>query len=103
MFTIYQSFQNPGELSSGSLLLSCLLGAGLTVSILAAVYCTRFFFTFFWFKDLVVNHRWGYPLPFTDGFLTPSLEPYKAIPLKYEHELVFAGALCKIFKILKIA
>ena len=99
MFTIYQSFQNPGELSSGSLLLSCLLGAGLTVSILAAVYCTRFFFTIFWFKDLVVNH----PIPFTDSFLTPSLEPYKAVPLKYDHELVFAGALCKIFKILKIA
>lgn len=30
-----------GELSGGSLLLSCLLGVGLTISILAAVYCTR--------------------------------------------------------------
>ena len=34
---------NSGELSTGSLLLSCLLGAGLTISILAAVYCTRYF------------------------------------------------------------
>ena len=38
---LIQVVSNSGELSGGSLLLSCLLGAGLTISILAAVYCTR--------------------------------------------------------------